>query len=675
MLCYRCGSYTPDGSRKCHVCGQALAAQRRSTHNLSQSKSGSRVVPPYETGSLVAGRYRVGAQGVLGSAGWVMRARDEEVDVDIAIKFIAPNLLQSDEDKQVFLKAVKAAHKLHHANIVRIYDQGMDEKNVYYTMPYLEGLSLRRIIDLRVEKSQVFTIEETMPLVGQLTTAVDSLVAFGPHAAIRPNNIMVLPDVLKLTGVPHWKGLPRRPFLALQTQTKASDYLAPEVLREATDTDRRADIYSIGVIIAEMLTGKVYAREQTSWEQAGQQLPRKLWAALLSALAEQPDGRFSTGAAFFEAMAESVASPSTNLPLPTALDGSEETPPSAPFTFEHALAPSSKNEDVVQPEAAPPVLLGPTLAEQVRGTALPSNGVRRKKQSSALPPVVWFLFLLTGILVVAVAWVWYERQRSGLRTLDDIEVPQESAPEAQPIAPEPTLQPLPKGEKVDASKTSEVKPAAPEVVEQEFGNLVGPAEPSKTKKATRTCPNGMLLVEGGRFRMGSEIDDKQRGFDDLVAGDVLSESFCMDIYEFPNEAGKIPVAKVTYAKAKKTCEKLGRRLCTETEWEHACKGKKNWRFPFGAQFSAGVCNVGEDAETKLEASGAFSQCKSAFGISDMSGNVAEWTSTPWSKDLSEKVIKGGAASHGTYGVRCAARANETALGSLENIGFRCCADF
>jgi len=186
----------------------------------------------------------------------------------------------------------------------------------------------------------------------------------------------------------------------------------------------------------------------------------------------------------------------------------------------------------------------------------------------------------------------------------------------------------------------------------------------------------MVRVPGGPFEMGSNGEDPLAGLGELPATQARVASFCIDTYEFPNEAGTLPLVSVPWEMAKSFCEKRGRRLCTEAEWERACKGPVNARFPFGNGANDAICNLSRPGHMGMRRpSGSFPGCRSDFGALDMAGNVAEWTQTTWSSDVPNKVVKGGGADQPLYTGRCAARVSEPAQSRQGNLGFRCCRDF
>ena len=79
----------------------------------------------------------------------MVRARDENTEKDVAVKVIDSKLIQSDQERNNFLAVCKKARKVDHVNVAHLYEEGREGNVVYYVMQYLEGLTLRRIIDLR----------------------------------------------------------------------------------------------------------------------------------------------------------------------------------------------------------------------------------------------------------------------------------------------------------------------------------------------------------------------------------------------------------------------------------------------------------------------------------------------------------------------------------------------
>lgn len=198
--------------------------------------------------------------------------------------------------------------------------------------------------------------------------------------------------------------------------------------------------------------------------------------------------------------------------------------------------------------------------------------------------------------------------------------------------------------------------------------LIAPNPP-----AALVCPSGMIPFEEGAFMQGSNKLDPDRDITEMLSREVVVKSYCIDRYEFPNEPGTPPFTNMTFAEAAAACEEKGKRLCTEPEWERACKGPLGSRYPYGDKFEAGICNVGsQDQPGKPAKSGAHDKCGLKDGPQDLSGNVWEMTASPWPDDPEMRVIKGGSARLPAWGARCAYRDSIEIQSTADDIGFRCC---
>jgi len=165
------------------------------------------------------------------------------------------------------------------------------------------------------------------------------------------------------------------------------------------------------------------------------------------------------------------------------------------------------------------------------------------------------------------------------------------------------------------------------------------------------------------------------GSDELKVSSQNVGAFCIDQFEFPNQKGVPPRVDVAWSEAKAECVKLGKRLCTEQEWEKACKGAGSPPFPYGPSFDPGKCNT-KDAkgnDGRLAVSGSFPNCQSTYKVLDLSGNAAEWTDTRYGTNL-ERTQKGGSFDGSESAVRCAARKSGHPEARSATVGFRCCSE-
>jgi|GEM_PF-346095 len=189
---------------------------------------------------------------------------------------------------------------------------------------------------------------------------------------------------------------------------------------------------------------------------------------------------------------------------------------------------------------------------------------------------------------------------------------------------------------------------------------------------------GMAWVPPGTLRSGTPLDRAPRIADEEPPGTpVEMGGFYIDQLPYPNEPGAIPTTNVSRDEAEQLCVTKGKRLCTELEWERACKGPDNLPYEYGESYRAATCGTGASAEEAARRpTGEHSSCKSGFGVADMHGHVWEWTDSTWgrgSKDASLGVLRGGNSVAGELVGRCANAMGRPSSKKSPTMGFRCCA--
>lgn len=184
---------------------------------------------------------------------------------------------------------------------------------------------------------------------------------------------------------------------------------------------------------------------------------------------------------------------------------------------------------------------------------------------------------------------------------------------------------------------------------------------------------GMVYIPPGALVVGTPPDKRPRRADRELPGEqVMLDGFYIDRFAFPNEEGAIPVTSVTQEEASALCRENGKRLCTELEWERACKGPDNRTYEYGESYRAENCRTGRPAA--LVPSGFHVGCQSDFGVRDMHGGPFEWTADEYrrGREKGEIALRGGNGRDGELLGRCAnveARSSNVRDGT---IGFRCC---
>ena len=241
----------------------------------------------------------------------------------------------------------------------------------------------------------------------------------------------------------------------------------------------------------------------------------------------------------------------------------------------------------------------------------------------------------------------------------------EQASKAEKLAAEKAAADKAAADKAAADKAAAEKIAA----EKPDKTTVVAAVSTKTTPAGEvSCPEGMVMLRAGAFRMGTPADDPMKSFDERGLTRVDVAAVCVDTFEFPNKRGVAPQVAISFGDAQKACQAVSKRLCTEQEWEKACKGPANDKWPYGSTFNYDSCNTEDEAgdARTLASAGKFAKCRSPFGVFDLAGNVAEWTA--------DRTIKGGSYASADYAVRCSARKNGGSVSKSSEVGFRCCAD-
>lgn len=215
-----------------------------------------------EKGKLLAGRYRLLEQVDSGGSAYIFRAKDEVSDSIVAIKILKPELMDNHEFVQRFKKEVQASLKLRHANIIRGYDAGLDNGMYYIVMELIEGQTLKQL----VQKHGRMSVSEVVSLAKKLCLALEYAHVKGfVHRDIKPHNVMIDKD-----GEPYIADFGIAKNLEANTITIEDNsvmgsvhYFSPEQAR-GERADRRSDIYSLGIVMFEMLTGCVPFDGETS---------------------------------------------------------------------------------------------------------------------------------------------------------------------------------------------------------------------------------------------------------------------------------------------------------------------------------------------------------------------------------------------------------------------------
>ena len=266
-----------------------------------------------EPGTIIGERFEVLQLLGEGGMGAVYKAHDRELERDVALKLIRPELARNPEILQRFKHELILARQVTHRNVIRIFDLGQAEGYKYITMEYLDGRDLRSVLR---EKGKL-PPEEAAKIVLQICRALEAAHAEGViHRDLKPQNIML--DANGRAYVMDF-GIARSAYLPGMTQTGAlvgtPEYMSPEQAK-GEKLDERSDLFSLGAILYELLNGVSPYHSDTPlatlWRRIQEKakplteidptIPEPLSDIVAKALEIEPKDRFASAKEFAQAL-------------------------------------------------------------------------------------------------------------------------------------------------------------------------------------------------------------------------------------------------------------------------------------------------------------------------------------------------------------------------------------
>ena len=230
--------------------------------------------------------------GLLGQGGMgaVYRAHQRELGRDVALKLLRPLDSEAEEFLERFAREARALARLAHPNIVAIHDFGQVEGQAFLVMEYVDGTNLRSLLELGELQPR-----QALELVGQICTALQYAHGEGVvHRDIKPENILVdRSGRVKIVDFGLAKlGTAEQGRLTHTRQTMGTpQYMAPEQIERPREVDHRADLYSLGVVLYELLTGELpLGRFASPSEKV--RVDVRLDEVVLKALEKEPSRRY-----------------------------------------------------------------------------------------------------------------------------------------------------------------------------------------------------------------------------------------------------------------------------------------------------------------------------------------------------------------------------------------------
>ncbi|MFC2168000.1 protein kinase [Acidobacteriota bacterium] len=259
QICPKCKSDNPPGSRVCTTCGLQLDV----VDNMSLIDTGTKEVPKKELkrGASFADRYEVIEELGRGGMGKVYRVEDTTIKEELALKLINPEVASEKKTIQRFINELKVAHKISHRNVCRMYHLGEDRGTYYITMEYVPGEDLKSMIRM----TQQLSIGAAVSIVKQVCSGLVEAHRLGVvHRDLKPSNIMIDRDgIARIMDFGIARLYSEKGITEAGIMIGTPEYMSPEQV-EALDVDSRSDLYSLGVILYEMVTGLLPFQGDTS---------------------------------------------------------------------------------------------------------------------------------------------------------------------------------------------------------------------------------------------------------------------------------------------------------------------------------------------------------------------------------------------------------------------------
>ncbi|PZQ87826.1 MAG: Stk1 family PASTA domain-containing Ser/Thr kinase [Leifsonia xyli] len=345
-------------------------------------------------GRLIDGRYQVRSRIARGGMATVYLATDLRLERRVAVKVMHGHLADDNQFKQRFIQEARSAARLAHPNVVNVFDQGQDEDSAYLVMEYLPGITLRDLL----QEHGALTAEQTIDIAESVLAGLAAAHKAGiVHRDLKPENVLLADDGrIKIGDF----GLARA--ASANTATGAAllgtiAYLSPELVTRGI-ADARSDIYAVGIMMFEMLTGEQpYKGEQPMQiayqhandsvpppSNANPRVPAELDELVLWATARDPEERPRDAHVMLEQLRD------TETLLHTAL-------PTGATTLQKTMVLPSARQNTAETQ----VLGGRApLARQDTAPVSP-NAAKLRQKAGARRSRAWLAFVIVLLLTVA----------------------------------------------------------------------------------------------------------------------------------------------------------------------------------------------------------------------------------------------------------------------------------
>jgi hypothetical protein len=309
MKCPRCQNDNPEGTRFCGRCGRELPGSGETV--ASATATFQTPSKGLERGTTFARRFEIIEEIGQGGMGTVYKAYDSKIREVVALKLLKPEIASDPEVIERFRNEIKLARQVAHRHVCRMYDLGEEWLSIYISMEYVPGEDLKSFI----RRSGHLNEAKAVGLAKQIAEGLAEAHRLGVvHRDLKPQNVMIDKDGnAKIMDFGIARSLHTRGVTGTGVIIGTPEYMAPEQA-EGRDVDSRVDIYALGAILFEMVTGRVPFEGATPLsivlkhrseppadpQTINAQISAGLSRIILKCLAKSRDDRYQSAAAVLE---------------------------------------------------------------------------------------------------------------------------------------------------------------------------------------------------------------------------------------------------------------------------------------------------------------------------------------------------------------------------------------